>query len=248
MKITGIHTPLVKEGDDLEKIIAESVSQIPERSVLAVTSKIISYAQERLVAKDSSDPQQKQELVQAEADQYLPSTYSQYGMTLSIKNHTLTVNAGVDESNANGKYVLWPQNLQQAANQIWQFVRQHYQVQQVGVIISDSRTWPLRWGVVGTCLAHCGFKQLADYRGKRDLFGRKIKFVQLNVAEAIASAAVLEMGEVAEQMPLALVEEIQHIEFQDHEPTQQELQALRIELEDDVYGPFLKSVPWVKKE
>jgi coenzyme F420-0:L-glutamate ligase/coenzyme F420-1:gamma-L-glutamate ligase len=102
--------------------------------------------------------------------------------------------------------------------------------------------------VVGTCLAHCGFKQLADYRGKKDLFGRKIKFVQLNVAEAIASAAVLEMGEVAEQMPLALVEEIKHIEFQDHEPTQQELQALRIELEDDVYGPFLKSVPWVKKE
>ncbi len=247
MKIKGIRTPIVQEGDDLEKIISESVSRISEQSVLVVTSKIISYAQGRLIAKDSNNPQQKQDLIQAEADQYLPQTYSQYGMTLSIKNHTLTVNAGVDESNANGKYVLWPQNLQESANQIWQFLRQHYQVQQVGVVISDSRTWPLRWGVVGTCLVHCGFKQLADYRGKKDLFGRKIKFVQLNIAEAIASAAVLEMGEVAEQTPLALVERIKHIEFQDREPSQAELETLQIKVENDVYGPFLKSVPWVKK-
>jgi F420-0:gamma-glutamyl ligase len=114
--------------------------------------------------------------------------------------------------------------------------------------ITDSWTWPLRWGVVGTCLAHCGFKQLADYRGHQDLFGREIKMVQVNVAEAVAAAAALEMGEVAEQTPLGIVSEIKHIQFQNHPPTDEELDNLKVEVEDDVYGPFLKSVDWRKSK
>ena len=248
MKITAIKTPLVKPKDDLFELIASNIPQITERSVLLVTSKIISYSQNRLVPIKTDLPQEKHQLVEQEADWYLPSNYSQYDIILTIKDGHLTANAGIDESNADGNYVLWPQNLQQVTNEIWVFVRKHYQIKEVGVIITDSRTWPLRWGVVGTCLAHCGFKQLLDYRGQKDLFGREIHFVQLNIAEAIASASVLEMGEVAEQTPLALAEELSKIEFQDHVPTQQELTDLKIDIADDMYGPFLNSVPWVKNK
>jgi F420-0:gamma-glutamyl ligase len=248
MKITAIKTPIVKQNDNLLQLIVQNVKQVPEKSVLVITSKIISYSQNRLVPIEAGTREEKHELVKKEADAYLPSSHSQYDIMLAIKDGHFNANAGIDESNADGHYVLWPENLQQELNEIWKFIRNHYQVKQVGVIATDSRTWPLRWGVVGTCLAHCGFKQLADFRGKKDLFGREIKMVQLNIAEAIASAAVLEMGEVAEQTPLALVEEIQHIEFQDREPSKQELQSLKIAIEDDMYQPFLQSVPWVKKK
>jgi F420-0:gamma-glutamyl ligase len=192
--------------------------------------------------------QEKHELVKQEADQYLPNSYSQYDLMIAVKNGMLAVNAGIDESNANDKYVLWPAQIQDMANQIWQFLRQEFKVQELGVIITDSRSWPLRWGVVGTCLGHCGFEQLHDYRGREDLFGRPIHYVFLNIAEAIASAAALEMGEVDEQTPLCVVEDIPHIKFQNQPPTQAELKKLKIPLEDDVYGPFLNSVDWVKKE
>lgn len=247
MKIIAIKTPIVKKNDNLLELIAHNVKRIPEKSVLVITSKIISYSQNRLVPIKIGSREEKHELVKKEADAYLPSSYSQYDIMLAIKEGHFNANAGIDESNADGHYVLWPKNLQLELNKIWRFIRDHYHVKQVGVIATDSRTWPLRWGVVGTCLAHCGFKQLADFRGKKDLFGREIKMVQLNIAEAIASAAVLEMGEVAEQTPLALVEEINHIQFQDRVPTKQELKSLKIEIEEDMYRPFLESVPWVKK-
>jgi F420-0:gamma-glutamyl ligase len=97
-------------------------------------------------------------------------------------------------------------------------------------------------------LAHCGFKQLHDYRGEKDLFGRDIHFVQLNIAEAIASFSALEMGEVAEQTPLGLAKEIRLIEFQDREPTDQELADLLIEPADDMFEPLLTSVEWQRGE
>lgn len=246
MQVTAIKTPIIKEHDDLKQIIKENVSNIQEKSVFVITSKIISYCQGRLVEKKSENRAEKHDLIRQEADYYLEPNLSKYDMILAIKNHMLTINAGLDESNANGKYVLWPEDIQQVANEIWQFLRQEYQLKEVGVVITDSRTWPFRWGVVATCLAHCGFRQLNNMIGTKDLFGRLIVMEQVNVAEAIAVAAGLEMGEVAEQTPLALVENISYITFQNRPPSQQELKDLVIEIQDDAYAPLLTSVKWQK--
>lgn len=249
MKVKAIKTDIVREDDSLDEVIRKAIPSFPEKGVLVVTSKIISYCQGRLVEKDKCEgKKQKHQLVKQEADVYLPSNYSNYDLMIAIKNNTLTVNAGVDESNADGKYVLWPRNLQKETNHIWSFLRKEYGVKEAGVIITDSRTWPLRWGVVGTCLAHCGFKQLVDFRGATDLFGREINMVQVNVAEALAAAATLEMGEVAEQTPLGIIVDINQIEFQSRAPSSEELKSLKIEVENDVYGPFLTSVEWEQKD
>lgn len=246
MKITAVKTPVVKPGDSLYELIASSISSMEEESVLVVVSKIISFSQNRLISIKDGTHDEKYEIVKQEADLYLPNSISKYDLMFTIKNGHLTVNAGVDESNANDHYLLWPTNIQQEVNNIWKFLCEHYKLKKVGVIVTDSRTWPLRWGVVGTCLAHCGFKQLHDYRGQPDVFGREIHFVQQNIAEAMASFSVLEMGEVAEQTPLGIIEEIKKIEFQDREPTQQELTDLLVNIDDDMYGPLLTSVSWEK--
>ncbi|MBL7159508.1 coenzyme F420-0:L-glutamate ligase [Candidatus Microgenomates bacterium] len=244
MIVTPIKTALVKQNDDLFKIIKKSITKLPDESVLVITSKIISFCQGRIVKKTTNDQSEKHQLVKKEADYYLEPHSSQYQVMLTIKDNTLSVNAGIDESNADDGYVLWPKNLQKTTNDLWRFLREDYQVNKVGVIVTDSKTLPLRWGVVGTAISHCGFQALHDYRGARDLFGREIRMSQINVAEAIAVAAVLEMGEVAERTPLCLVKDIKKIKFQNRPPTAKELVSLRIKPEDDVYAPLLTSVQW----
>ena len=250
MKVKAIKTSIVSPGKDLFSFLEEEVDHLEENSVLVITSKVISYCQNRLVAKDGTD-EQKHQLVRQEADFYLEPHSSKYNLMLSIKGQSLSVNAGIDESNAqlaDGReaFVLWPENLQETTNQIWQFLREKFKVENLGVIVTDSRSIFLRWGVVGMAIASCGFKPLNDQRGVEDIFGREIKMVQENVAEALAVAAVFEMGEVAETKPLAIITDIEKVEFMNRSLNQAELEALGIEKEDDMYGPLLTAVEWKK--
>jgi dihydrofolate synthase / folylpolyglutamate synthase len=257
MQTQALQTPLVQPSADLWPILKtalrEQVGQLPERSVIAITSKIISYAQNRLVPKTPEDlanedvcRAHKHALARQEAERYLEPSASQYQLMFTIKNDTLTVNSGIDESNSGENFILWPEQLPDFLADLWQKIRTDFQVKELGLIVTDSKTYPLRWGVIATCLAHCGFEALHDYRGQKDLFGRTLKMEQANVAEALAVAAALVMGEAAEQTPLCLVTDIQPIAFQDRPPTQEELAALVIAPEDDFFGPMLNAVEWKK--
>jgi F420-0:gamma-glutamyl ligase len=165
---------------------------------------------------------------------------------LTIKDQILAVNAGIDESNSDGTYVLFPKKPYESAARIWNFVREHYSVSEAGVLIIDSRTFPLKWGIIGTSLAHCGFKALNNKIGELDLFGKEMQMTQENMTEGLAVAANVVMGEVAESQPFALVEDIPMVQFQDHSPTQEELQELKITLTDDAYAPILLKADWQK--
>jgi len=247
MKVTAIKTSVVQPGENLPDFLAEQLPALPEQSIVVITSKIISFAQNRLVPIKSGEPAEKHALARQEADLYLDPTESKYGVMLTIKDSLLAVNAGIDQSNSQGNYVLWPENLQQTTNQIWEFLRKKFQVKELGVIVTDSKTMPLRWGVTGTAIAHCGFEALIDEIGTPDIFGKKLEMTQLNVAEAIAIAAVFEMGEGDEQQPLGVVSEIeQRIKWQDRPPTEKELESLVIDPKDDVYAPVLMSANWQK--
>lgn len=248
MNIKAVKTKIVSVGDSVTELIAHHIPTLPERSVVAVASKIVAYEQCQWLKRDEQNPNQKHQLVAQQADRYLPPQASKYQLMLAIKNSTLTVNAGIDESNAAGGYVLWPKDIQLAANTIWQFLRSHYGLHEVGVVITDSKTTPLRWGVTGTCLAHCGFEALHSYIGEQDLFGRPIVMEKSNIAEAVAVSTTLVMGEVAESQPLAIATEIPLVVFQDHVPTELELAELQIDIEDDVYGPLLTAVEWQSGE
>jgi F420-0:gamma-glutamyl ligase len=136
--------------------------------------------------------------------------------------------------------------MQKVVNELWQWLREEYMVERVGVMLTDSKTTPMRWGVVGTCIASCGFEVLRSYIGTEDIFGYIMKMEQTNVAEGIAAAAVLEMGEGAERQPLAVVSEVGEINFMDRVPSEQELETLKIAKEDDFFEPMLKKIEWKK--
>lgn len=266
MQARSLKSSIVKPNDDLFTIIDEVISndpqlkgQLPDGCVLAISSKIISYCQGRLVAKQKSEDKgfsreeardEKHALVKKEAELYIDPHSSKYDLMLTIKESTLSVNAGIDESNAslNGEecFILWPEKMQETLNAVWRYVRQKYGLKNFGVITTDSRSFPLRWGVVGTTIVYCGFKGLNNHIGEIDIFGREIKMVQVNVAEALGVTATFMMGEVGEITPFAILSDLDKVQFVDHEPTAEELETSKIAMEDDVYAPLLTKAAWQK--
>ena len=246
MRVEPVVTSLVKPNDDLFALIDKYVPVIPEKTVLVVTSKIVSLCEGSVVKKDGTK-EQKEKLVAQEAEWYLPPHSSKYQLMLTIVHSTLLCWAGIDESNVGQEwYVLAPKDPYKSAEIIWRYLRETRNLKELGVIITDSKIFPLKWGEVGTCLAHCGLSALVDYRDTLDLFGRPLVVTQVNVAEGVAAAAVLCMGEAAEAQPLCLVSDVPHTTFSSEPPTAKEKQFLMVEKEDDAYAPLLTAVEWRK--
>jgi len=248
LTIKPIKTTRFTLGDDLWDFLDQHLPQIVDGDILVVTSKIVSLAEKRVVAKLTDTKAEKHALVKKEADWYLPASRSKYHVMLTIKDGTLAVNAGIDESNINaGYYLLLPQNAYASAAKIWRYLKEKYQINQVGVIISDSMTTSLIWGVFGNSLAHCGFQAINSKIGQKGLFGRPMKMTKINLPHSIAQAAVFAMGEVDEAQPLALVRgvaKITKIQFQNRPPTKKEIESIYIDLKDDIYAPVLTAAAW----
>lgn len=244
MIVSPIKTHKITAKDtDLFKVLDTYIVALPEKSVVVVTSKIVSICEGRVVSIENVD---RDALIQKEADLFVDKEANNFHIYFTIKNGTLIASAGVDESNANGMYILWPENPQKTANSIREYLCKKFNRKHIGVIITDSRTMPMRWGVTGIAIAHSGFLALKNYIGTEDVFGRTFEFEQLSIRDCLASAAVLVMGEGAEQTPLATATDIPNITFQDRNPTEEELKDIEIDLNSDLYGPFLKGVEWKK--
>lgn len=244
MKITPIKTPVVHAHDDLWQLLKANLpATLPEKSILAITSKIVSLCEGSVVTKNNLE---RDDLVPDECDYYLPRELNEYHFCLSITRGTLVASAGIDESNADGNFVLYPRDIQKSVNAIRHFIRQTYKVKNCGVVMTDSHVLPLRWGTSGTAIGYSGFISLKNYVGTPDIFGRKLKVTRSNISEGLAAAAVVCMGEGKEQQPLALIEDVPFIEFVDADPSPEEIASLTLSIDEDIFSPMLKSAPWIK--
>lgn len=242
MKITVYKTAVVREGDDLLSLLERYLPVLGERSIVVVTSKIVSMCHGHLV--DRNDSIDKKKLIRDEADAFLDSKLSKYDITLTVKDGILIANSGIDESNGNGKFVLWPRDPFGVAATIWKHLRKKYIRTRLGVLITDTRTTPLRWGTIGVALAWCGFVPLKNYIGEPDIFGKKLRMTKASVVDGLAAAADLIMGQGNEQTPLALIEGVPFVEFHTRPQTKKEIQSMHIALEDDLFAPLLTAVRW----
>lgn len=247
MKVTPIKTHKITEEDrDIFKILDQYIPPLKEKSVVAVTSKIVSICEGRMIRINQHV--NKDDLVVKEADYYLPRSMNKYDFMITINRGIMVASAGVDESNGNGYYVLWPNDPQKSANEIREYLIKKFKLNLLGVIITDSKLTPLRWGVTGVVVAHSGFDAINSYVGKPDVFGRKLKAEKVNVADSLATAATLVMGEGQEQQPLAIIEDVDFVTFQNRSPSNEELKSVKISLEDDVFAPLINSVDWKKRK
>lgn len=244
MLVTPIKTEKIfAKTQTLEQVLTNALpKKLPEKCILAISSKIISLCEGRVMPIKSTN---KEVLIKREAEHYLPASFTQYGYHFTIIHNTLLGAAGIDQSNGNNHYVLLPKNPQKTANKVRAFIKSTYQLKNVGVIITDSVSMPpLRRGTMGIALAYSGFMALNNYIGKLDLFQHPLIVSQANIAGGLAATAVLAMGEGAEQTPICLIENAQFVTFLDRNPTVKELQEVYVSLDSDLFAPFLKSAPW----
>ncbi|MBI4004707.1 coenzyme F420-0:L-glutamate ligase [Candidatus Roizmanbacteria bacterium] len=229
---------------ELFEILDHYVTNMKEKSILAITSKIVSLCEGRVVKIGTVD---KQALIKKESELYLPYE-NPYHITLTIKQGILIPTAGIDESNGYGYYILWPKDAQKTANEVKEYLQKRFALTHVGVIIVDSKTTPLRWGTTGIAIAHSGFAALNDYIGKPDIFGRKLNVTKANIMDSLGATAVAVMGEGNEQTPLTTIEDAAFVRFTRKNPTEEEIDALKIERKDDLYAPLLTCPQWKKGE
>ena len=246
MIVKAIKTrPLIPPQDNLLSALKESFLgfQFKENSIIAVTSKVVSIWEGNCIKMDGKI--NKDEIVKGQADFYLDRKEVPKGyVVLTIKDNILIPSAGIDESNANGHYILWPKNPLLSAKKIHKFFAKEYKIKNLGVIITDSHCVPQRSGTMGIALAYYGFLPVKDYRGKKDIFGREMKVSISNMADSLAVSAVLVMGEGSEQTPVAVIENINFIQFKKDNNKRKDL--LKIAPENDIYFPVLKNIKWKK--
>ena len=235
---------IVAGGPTIFELLDKYLTTLGEGSVVAITSKVVSICEGRVVPIGDID---KEELIKSEADYYLSPEVSDYGYHFTITKNTLISSAGIDMSNGNGNYILWPANPQKSANKIREYLVKRFGLKKVGVIITDSSVYPLRYGTLVVPIRHSGFVARNDYRGQPDLFGRPFEVSISSVAGGLAAAAGLVMGEGVEQTPIVVMEDLKFVEFQDRNPTKKELDDFYIPINsDDLFAPFLQNAPWQK--
>ena len=231
MNVRAIRTRVFREGDDLAAFIVAHVPKLKDGSILAVTSKIVALAEGAVV--QTLTARAKDALIRAESEWQLQAKHGK----ITLKDGLLMWNAGIDESNAKGNLILLPKDSFVSAKKLRSSLLQNYKIRKLGIIITDSRVMPLRAGVVGVALGYAGFKGLRDYRGTKDMFGRKLKFTQTDIADSLATAAILTMGEWKEQRPLCIIEDAP-VEFTEKVSRKE----LVITPKDDMYRPLFRDV------
>lgn len=228
MRVTPVKTRLFKESEELAPFICAHIQNLKNGSVLVISSKIISLSEGR-----TAPVSERERLIRKESTKAVKTKM----VWLTVNDGIIMANAGIDESNANGKLILVPKDSYKTAARTRSALKKKYKIKNLGVVIADSVVVPLRQGVVGVALGYAGFKGVRNYRGKKDLFGRKFKFASSNIADSLATAAMVTMGEGSERQPLAIIENAP-VQFSETVPRKE----ITVSLAVDMFAPILKGL------
>lgn len=217
--------PLVEPGDDLAALILAGLDRAQESlcngDVLVLAQKIVSKSENRYAylndiapstdAKELAEYVDKDprlvELILRESVDVLRTRKG--AIIVEHRNGYVHANAGIDQSNIqsqpdNPRVLLLPENPDASAAQLRARLRELTGVT-VSVIINDSAGRAWRNGVIGFALGTAGLVPLENRIGTRDLFGRALEITEVAIADEIAAAASLLMGQAAEGSPVVLI-------------------------------------------
>jgi len=229
---------LTPPKDDLKAAILASKLTLREGDIVAISSKVVSIGEGACVPIEGND---KKELIVSEAQWYRHVPRAPHKKLFTIARGVITGSSGIDESNGNGHYILYPKDPFKSARQLRLWLQKTYRVKKIAVIITDSKSDFLRRGAIGFALAWDGIDPLRDYRGEPDLFGRPIRIELANLIDALAAAAGLHMGEVAERTPLVVLRDVPNIVFKNRSPKHD---WLIVPPEEDIFAPVMFRPRW----
>ena len=215
--------PLIRQNDNLADILLKSLQETkvePQNDdIIVIAQKIVSKAEGRMRniaevipstrALELAEKTQKDarivELMLQESNEVLRTRVGT--IVVEHKLGFVCANAGIDHSNVSGggnekgEYVLLlPENPDQSARNIREQIKQKTGIN-LGVMIIDSHGRAWRNGTVGICIGLSGIPAVMDERGWKDLFGYTLQITVVGVADELAAAASLMMGQAAEGIP-----------------------------------------------
>ncbi len=221
--------PHVQPGDNLAELLLTALQQadieLQTGDVMAIAQKIVSKAEGRLVNLGTVTPGAQAQIVAGHTgkDPRVVELILQESEEISrmrpgvlIVRHRLgftSANAGIDRSNvaqsgADETVLLLPEDPDASAARIHQHLQDHFQVQ-LGVVITDSHGRPFRLGTVGVAIGVAGMPALWNRRGELDLYGYALQHTDVAVADEVAAAAGLLMGQAAEGSPAIVARGLQ---------------------------------------
>lgn len=221
---------------DIYEQLDKFLPDLQENDVVFITSKVLAIHQGECIARDSI--LDKDDLIKKEADYYIERDLEQeHNVMLTIKDNIIIASAGIDESNSDNYYVLWPKEVDNLLKEIRSFLCNKYKVKNLAVISTDSHTTPLRLGVSGIATGLIGVEPLKDERGASDIFGRELKITRVDQITPMTSMAVWYMGEGGEQTPICIGRNIEGLVFNEKANTND----FFISPEEDIFKPMLKT-------
>jgi coenzyme F420-0:L-glutamate ligase/coenzyme F420-1:gamma-L-glutamate ligase len=218
--------PLIQPGADLAALIVERLAAVNETlqagDILVMAQKIVSKAERRLVKLSTVEPGDRAKQV-AEATskdaRVVQVILDDSREIIRMRRNLLVVeqrggwicaNAGVDRSNvepdANGEeyLTLLPEDGDASAERIRQQLLALTGIAPA-VIISDSHGRAWRVGTMGICIGCAGLPPIWDQRGLHDLFGYELQTSEECIADELAAAASLLMGQSNEGQPVIVI-------------------------------------------
>ena len=223
--ISGV--PRVRPGDDVGALLADAIGRSGEAlrdgDVVVVAQKIVSKAEGRIVRLADVVPSPRAVELAARADKDARAVEVILGESVEVlravpgvlivetRHGIILANAGADMSNIehdeeDDHLLLLPEDPDASADRLRAALAAGAtESPRIGVVVADSvgRAW--REGTVGLAIGVSGVPARLDRRGEPDLFGRALHVTEVGIADSIASAASIVMGEGAEGRPAALV-------------------------------------------
>lgn len=214
--------PLSQTGDDIGRLIVKAIkeqgTQLQEKDVIVVTHVFVSKAEGNVINLDTVKPSERAFEIakQTNKDPALVEVILQEAKDVvkigpnsiitETKSGTISANSGVDRSNVLGErnVVPLPKDPNRSAQLIRAEIKQSTGVN-VAVIISDTHGRPFRMGEINVAIGTAGINPIRDRRGEKDLFGYTLRVKQTAIADELASAAELIMGQTNEGIPAAII-------------------------------------------
>lgn len=217
--------PLVREGDDLAELARKALHMADEvfvdGDVLVLAQKIVSKSEGRLVRLADVQVSQRAKALAVEVnkdERLVELILSESNDVVRFRRDVLIVehrlgfvmaNAGIDMSNvlqgeADDAALLLPRDPDSSCERLRIAIRERVGAD-IGVVINDSHGRAWRNGTVGVAIGAAGIPALLDLRGAPDLYGRHLQTTEVGLADEIAAAASLLMGQANEGCPMVLV-------------------------------------------
>ncbi len=225
--------PIIKLGDNLAELIVTTSQRegvaLNDGDVVVVAHKVLSKAEGRIVRLSDIKPSKKAEVTAKATSRdsrfielIMKETKSIFKATreiLIVENRQgwVCINAGVDKSNVEDEdaYALLPKDPDESARWIRSEIMK-LTGKKVAVIITDTYSRPFRRGQVEFAIGLAGIDAFRDYRGQKDLFGHVLKVKNTAVADEVASAAELIMGQGVESVPVVIIKNLGGVKLREN--------------------------------